>query len=153
MWYQRATEASATPLCPSDIEAVRVQQQYRTVKDIVVQSLLLMKSLGCEGREVQHIGAGQQMVGDVHGPGVDAVAMKTIGTPAEAADVTRVDLRTDDRHDGQPAASVWQENRMVLSAMVSVRSMGRTTPSPPSFISKLLGPRKFKKSVNDGRRR
>lgn len=159
MWYQRAAgspEAHGAPLHISCIDTLRAQQQYRIVKDRVMQSILLMKAVGgVPGDEMGtlHTGANQQIVGDVHGPASDAAAMQVTGTSPEVKAVSMTTCsRMDSKYHGQSAVSVWQDNKMVLSAQICARTVDKTTSSTSSFISKLLGPRKFKR-VKDRPRR
>lgn len=154
--YQDFAEAHAalTPQAELNfIEGHRQREQYQTMQSCILQTLMQMKAMrrrpgihqagpmAAWDAETEH-GAGGGLLPD----GCDVSAVVTDGGPKVLGPVAAMDVDTARVVDGNAptSAPAWHESRAVLTARICARPQSSIASSPSAFITKLLGPRRFK---------
>lgn len=163
-WYQQVSEAQGvlrSRLEEESLEALRRQQEYRNVKECVLQSLLLMKAVAADQRSAPgdpwvDVGAAdRQVAGNTLPQGDGELAVHATGAlhqrsgaapPADSSPTNTVCSRL------AATAPTPHANGAVMAARICARSRTTIALSSSAYISKLLGTRRFK-SVKDRLRR
>ena len=159
-WYQSIAECQGglrPQLEEVCMEARRQRERYKTVKSCVLQSLLFMKAVGDrhgtapDEAQVEAAAPAEQLAGNWEAPAnADAAVRVTGGFHVAAHSAVSDDVGATAQLGYKRAATAhaWHENKAVMTARICARSRTNIENSPPAYISKLLGTRRFK-SVKD----
>lgn len=162
-WYQQISEAQGLlrpQLEEECLQALRQREEYRNVKECVLQSLLLMKAMGGgQGSapgdsRVDATAADAQGAGNTLAPGDGEVAVHTTRALRWCSGAMPADSSPIDTAGSRLAATAptLHEHGAVMTARICARSRTTVALSTSAYISKLTNTRRFK-SVQDRPRR
>ena len=147
----------------SIMEVCRQHEEFQVMHSRVLQALLHMKAVanvsdkgptsgavGC-GSAAEHVEGGSPAVTANAGDQYSAVPdrIPEVANPVTEMDVDRSLVQNSQQFVAAPA---WHENRAVMTARICARPQSSISSAPAAFITKLLGPRRFKSEKGKRRR-